>query len=131
MFRSRLALMPMSFAALALLGAAAFADTGIKTGDSALGPVLTDAMGMSLYTFDKDSGDVSACYDKCAVNWPPLIAPAGAMAEDDFGLITRTDGTLQWTYYGKPLYLWIKDSVPGEVTGDGVNDVWHVAKPTK
>ncbi len=130
MFGSRLALLPMTCAAAVLFGAVAFAETGIKTGDSALGPVLTDAAGMTLYTFDKDSGDTSACYDKCAENWPPLLAPADAVKEDDFGLITRTDGTMQWTYDGKPLYLWIKDAAPGDVTGDGVNDVWHVAKPT-
>jgi predicted lipoprotein with Yx(FWY)xxD motif len=123
-------LFSMMITALALSGAAALADTGIKTGDSAMGPVLTDAKGMTLYTFDKDEGGASACYDKCAVNWPPLLAPAGAEADDDFGTIERTDGTMQWTYYGKPLYLWIKDSAPGDVTGDGVNDVWHVAKPT-
>jgi predicted lipoprotein with Yx(FWY)xxD motif len=131
MFRSRLALLPLTFAAATLFGAVAFAETGIKTGSSALGPVLTDAAGMTLYTFDKDSGDMSACYGKCAANWPPLVAPAGAVKDDDFGLIKRTDGTMQWTYYGKPLYLWIKDAAPGDVTGDGVNEVWHVAKPTK
>jgi predicted lipoprotein with Yx(FWY)xxD motif len=121
----------MTLAALLLFSASALADTGIKTGESAIGPVLTDANGMTLYTFDKDSGDASACYDKCAVNWPPLAASAGAAADDDFGLIKRTDGTMQWTYYGKPLYLWIKDAAPGDVTGDGFNKVWHVAKPTK
>ena len=129
MTRLRTPLLSIAIAALAVSGAAALADTGIKTGDSAIGPVLTDANGMTLYTFDKDEGGTSACYDKCAVNWPPLVAPAGAEAEDDYGLIERTDGTKQWTYYGKPLYLWIKDAAPGDVTGDGVNEVWHVAKP--
>jgi predicted lipoprotein with Yx(FWY)xxD motif len=122
-------LLTMMIGTLAMSGAAALADTGIKTGDSALGPVLTDAEGMTLYTFDKDEGGVSVCYDKCAVNWPPLVAPAGAEADDDVGIIERTDGTMQWIYYGKPLYLWIKDAAPGDVTGDGVNEVWHVAKP--
>ncbi|MGV8989628.1 MAG: hypothetical protein ACOH2H_25800 [Cypionkella sp.] len=121
---------PMTLAALVLSGAAAFADTGIMTGKSSLGDVLTDAKGMTLYTFDKDSADASACYDKCAANWPPLVAPADAKAEDDYGLLKRTDGTMQWTYYGKPLYTWIKDAAAGDVTGDGMNGVWHAAKPT-
>lgn len=107
----------------------ALADTGIMEADSSMGTILTDANGMTLYTFDKDADGKSACYDKCAVNWPPLIAPAGAMAEGDYGLTERTDGAMQWTYDGKPLYLWIKDTKAGDTTGDGVNDVWHVAKP--
>ncbi len=122
-------LLSTTIAALALSGAAALADTGITTHDSAKGPVLADAKGMTLYTFDKDTKDTSACYDKCATNWPPLVAPAGAKADDDFGIIKRSDGTMQWTYYGKPLYRWVKDAAPGDVTGDGVNGVWHVAKP--
>lgn len=90
--------------------------------------VLTDANGMTLYTFDKDEGGVSACYDKCAENWPPLLAAADAKAEGEYGLTDRTDGSKQWTYDGKPLYLWVKDQKPGDMTGDGVNDVWHTAK---
>lgn len=106
----------------------ALADTGIKTGETSLGTVLTDANGMTLYIFDRDVDGTSACYEQCAINWPPLIAPAGAAAEGDFGLTERTDGAKQWTYNNKPLYLWINDAEPGDVTGDGVNDVWHVAK---
>lgn len=115
-------------AAVALVATAALAETGIKQGDSSLGKVLTDANGMTLYTFDKDKGGKSACYDTCAENWPPLVAADGAVAEDDFGLVERTDGTKQWTYYGKPLYLWVQDKVPGDVTGDGVKGVWRAAK---
>lgn len=89
--------------------------------------VLTDANGMTLYTFDKDTAGVSNCYDKCAENWPPLFADAGAAAEGEFTLVTRTDGTVMWAYDGKPLYLWIKDEKPGDTTGDGVNGVWHTA----
>ena len=131
MTKPRFTMVPMALAALALSGAVALADTGIKTGESALGPVLTDANGMTLYRFDKDSGDVSACYEKCAANWPPLLAPANARKDGGFGVIKRTDGTKQWTQDGKPLYLWIKDKTPGDVTGDGFNEVWRVAKPTK
>ncbi|WP_353474557.1 hypothetical protein PVT71_21665 [Salipiger sp. H15] len=113
----------------ALAAGGAMAGTGIMQHDTSLGAVLTDAKGMTLYTFDNDMGGKSACYDKCAQNWPPLLAPGGAMAEGDFGMTERSDGQMQWTYYGQPLYLWIKDQAPGDVTGDGVNGVWHVAKP--
>lgn len=129
MIRLNAICLPAALALLPFLGTAALADTGIMTGKTSMGEVLTDAKGMTLYVFDKDSEGVSACYDKCAENWPPLIAPAGAAPDDDFGLVERKDGTMQWTYYGKPLYLWVKDTKPGDVTGDGVNEVWHVAKP--
>ena len=104
-----------------------YAGGAIKSAQTSAGEVLTDAKGMTLYTFDKDTAGTSNCYDKCAVNWPPLIAAAGAAADDEYTLIERKDGTMQWAYDGKPLYLWIKDAKPGDMTGDGVNDVWHTA----
>jgi predicted lipoprotein with Yx(FWY)xxD motif len=116
-------------AAFLMFAGAGLAETGIMEADTAMGKVLTDAKGMTLYTFDKDEGGESACYDDCATNWPPVIAPEGAAAEGDFGLTERKDNTMQWTYEGMPLYTWIKDEKPGDTTGDGVNDVWHVAKP--
>ena len=108
--------------ALALLAAPALAQVMEKDG------VLTDAKGMTLYTLDNDKDGMSACYDDCAVNWPPLIADADAKAEGEYGLVDRTDGMKQWTYDGMPLYLWIKDQKPGDMTGDGVKGVWHTAK---
>jgi predicted lipoprotein with Yx(FWY)xxD motif len=100
-----------------------------KTASTSKGTVLTDAKGMTLYTFDKDSKGKSACNDKCAVNWPPLMASASAKAEKDYTIITRADGSKQWAHKGMPLYTWIKDKKPGDVTGDGVKKVWHVATP--
>jgi predicted lipoprotein with Yx(FWY)xxD motif len=89
-----------------------------------------DAKGMTLYTFDKDTGGKSACNGQCATNWPPLKAGAGAEASGDWSLVTRADGSPQWAYKGKPLYTWTKDKNPGDVTGDGVfNGAWHVAMP--
>jgi predicted lipoprotein with Yx(FWY)xxD motif len=101
----------------------------VQTGGSKIGTILTDENGMTLYVFDQDKGDASNCYDECAGNWPPLLADEDAVPEGDYGLITRRDGSQQWTYEGKPLYLWPQDSTPGDVTGDGINGVWHVAKP--
>ena len=118
-----------AFSVLALGPVSAVAEVPVRTAESSMGPVLTDSKGMTLYIFDKDSDGKSACYGKCATNWPPLLAEDDAKAEDDFGLAQRSDGQMQWTYYGKPLYLWIKDTKPGDTAGDGVNDVWHVAKP--
>ncbi|MGQ9686564.1 MAG: COG4315 family predicted lipoprotein [Thiobacillaceae bacterium] len=93
--------------------------------------ILTNPAGMTLYTFDKDpvGGGKSVCNGDCAVRWPPLMAGAYDQARGDYSIITRDDGSRQWAYKGKPLYLWFKDQKPGDTTGDGVNNVWHVAKP--
>jgi predicted lipoprotein with Yx(FWY)xxD motif len=123
-----------------LLGAVAFAALGagtafaedyaggaVKTMDIGGKQVLTDAKGMSLYTWDKDEAGVSNCYDKCATNWPPALADASATADGDFTLVDRKDGTKVWAYKGMPLYLWAKDTKPGDTTGDGVGGTWHLA----
>jgi predicted lipoprotein with Yx(FWY)xxD motif len=115
-------------AALALASATAYAAPAM-TADSGMGPILVDEHGMTLYTFDKDTAGVTNCYDKCAENWPPLMAEDSAMADGNWTLVERTDGGKMWAYKGMPLYLWVKDEKPGDTTGDGVNGVWHVAAP--
>jgi predicted lipoprotein with Yx(FWY)xxD motif len=98
-----------------------------KTADGA----LVGSNGMTLYTFDRDASGSgkSVCNGPCATNWPPLMAGASDSASGDWSVITRDDGSKQWAYRGKPLYYWAKDQKAGDRTGDGFNNVWHVAKP--
>ena len=92
--------------------------------------MLTDAKGMTLYTFDKDADGKSACNGPCATNWPVLKAEASDVGGDGYTIITRDDGSKQWAYKGKPLYTFAKDQKPGDVTGDGfLNGAWHPAMP--
>lgn len=92
--------------------------------------MLVDGKGMTLYTFDKDGGGKSMCNDQCEKYWPPLAAAAGAKAGDDWSLVSRSDGSQQWAYYGKPLYTFVQDKKPGDMNGEGkMNGAWHVAKP--
>jgi predicted lipoprotein with Yx(FWY)xxD motif len=91
--------------------------------------MLVDHSGMTLYTFDKDAGGKSMCSGECAKSWPPLLVKAGEKAQGDGTQIKRDDGSMQWAYHGKPLYTFVKDKKAGDVTGDGMKDVWHVAKP--
>lgn len=115
---------------LMLATTAALAADPAMTATTAKGPTLVDAKGMTLYTFDKDSAEKIACVDKCAANWPPFLAEAGAMASGDWTLVTRPEGAQQWAYKGKPLYAWVKDMKPGDITGDNFLDgAWHVAQP--
>ena len=100
----------------------------VKTADIGGKQVLTDTKGMTLYIWDKDAVGVSNCYDQCAVNWPPLLVPAATEVTGDFTLVDRTDSDQKIVAYkGWPLYLWIKDTKPGDTTGDGVGGTWHTA----
>ncbi len=115
------------FLSLALLGYAGLSAAQTKTSEG----LLTDGAGMSLYVFDRDvaNSGKSVCNGPCADNWPPLLVREGDKASGDYSIIKRDDGKAQWAYKGKPLYLWVKDQKPGDKTGDGVNNVWHLAKP--
>lgn len=113
----------------AALAACASYETRAAAPASVVGGMLTGSNGMTLYTFDKDAAGKSVCNDACATNWPPLLAGAGDSASGDYSIVTRDDGRKQWALKGKPLYYWIKDQKPGDQTGDGVNNVWHVARP--
>jgi len=92
---------------------------------------LTDDAGMALYTFDNDEINVSNCYGTCEDIWPVLegsvegTLPMGVAAAD-FGTTTRTDGTVQTTYKGMPLYYFANDAAAGDTNGDWVNGVWHL-----
>lgn len=97
----------------------------------AMDGMLVGSNQMTLYTFDKDmaGSGKSVCNGPCASNWPPLMAAADAKSDGDWMVITRDDGAKQWAFKGKPLYFWVKDQKPGDKTGDGFNNVWHVVKP--
>jgi predicted lipoprotein with Yx(FWY)xxD motif len=85
--------------------------------------VLTNAGGLTLYWFAPDTASKSRCYGTCAIYWPPLIgAPrAGQGVTGKLGTIKRSDGSLQATYDGHPLYTYIGDSAPGQASGNRVN----------
>jgi predicted lipoprotein with Yx(FWY)xxD motif len=138
MFMRLLLIVPLLFLALAGSVAMAQDDTTVKTAeDPDLGAIFTDAEGMTLYIFlnDEPNSGESTCYDQCEENWPvfsadePLTLPDGVPGE--LGTIERTDGTMQVTYNGWPLYYWVKDVAPGDVTGQAVGDVWYVAIPVE
>ncbi len=109
---------------------AALAQTApAKVSDTSKGKALVDGAGMTLYTYDRDSGGASNCNGVCTNNWPPFHAPADAKASGDWTIVTRKDGAKQWAYKAKPLYTFYHDGAPGDAKGDGVNSVWHIAAP--
>jgi len=99
----------------------------------ALGKVLTDKDGRTLYFFSKDAAGTSVCTGNCEVTWPVFSATdltkidAGLTA-GDFASITRADGKPQTTYKGWPLYYFKDDAAAGDVKGENVGGIWFVAK---
>lgn len=94
------------------------------------GEILTDKDGKALYYFSDDTKGMSNCTGACLAAWPAFVLSGEIdpkIDRDEVGEITRADGSKQATYKGWPLYYFAEDQ--GQVSGDGVNKVWYVAKP--
>jgi predicted lipoprotein with Yx(FWY)xxD motif len=92
--------------------------------------VLTNSKGMTLYWFAPDTPTKSTCYGSCAAYWPPVYGAqkAGPGVTGTLGTIRRSDGTIQATYDGHPLYTYIADNAPGQATGNNIDlngGLWH------
>ena len=96
----------------------------LKTENTKIGTVLTDAKGLTLYWFAMDTPTSSACTGACADAWPPVTgvpqAAAGIKLTGKLGEIKRPDGTLQATYNGHPLYAFQGDHAAGQINGNGL-----------
>ncbi|WP_337101393.1 plastocyanin/azurin family copper-binding protein [Paenibacillus sp. YIM B09110] len=115
---------------------AAKSDYAVMLGTSSkLGNYLTDDEGRTLYYFDKDTIQTSACEGGCLANWPAYEAKGtstiSTLPASDIGSITRPDGSKQTTYKGYPLYYFVKDTKHGDILGQDVNKVWFVVDPAK
>jgi predicted lipoprotein with Yx(FWY)xxD motif len=109
------------------------ANIGVRS--TSLGKVLVNGKRVTLYLFMKDKNGKSACSGACAKAWPPVLTKgrptaSGGVASAKLGTTKRTDGTMQVTYNGHPLYTFIKDqNKPGSTAGEGVNAFgaeWYV-----
>ena len=110
--------------------APAAAGTTVALGTTSLGEVLVDGKGMTLYMFTADADGKSACSGDCLASWPVLagegVTPGAGLDAADFGTITRDDGSSQVTFFDMPLYTFVGDKAPGDVTGQGVGGKWYV-----
>jgi predicted lipoprotein with Yx(FWY)xxD motif len=104
-----------------------------------LGKIVTDGKGFTLYMYAPDHRGLSRCYEFCAQQWPPLVLPRGITQPEAgpgldkalVGTVRRSNGTLQETYGGWPLYLWQGDTAPGEATGQAYDmGLWYVLSVT-
>jgi predicted lipoprotein with Yx(FWY)xxD motif len=111
------------------------AGADLRVADTALGAVVVDRAGKTAYYFDKDKpgSGTSTCVGGCLATWPAIVPASSTPSVDGVtakvGTITRDDGTVQLTVEGRPVYLFAKDSAPGEVKGQGVGGVWYVIAP--
>ena len=117
-------------AIVSIAAASAFAAGGnatVKLGTSNLGRILVDAHGKTLYIWAHDKSSKSTCNGGCAGYWPPLIskgrpqAIAGANGKL-LGTSRRSDGRLQVTYAGHPVYYFVQDTKAGQTNGEGLTD---------
>lgn len=103
------------------------------TNSTTFGNVLTDSAGNTLYFFSPDATGQTTCTGGCLAAWPsfytPKVTADAGLQSSDFGVITRPGGTLQTTYKGWPLYYFAQDTKAGQINGDGLDNVWFVAKP--
>jgi predicted lipoprotein with Yx(FWY)xxD motif len=117
--------------------AAAGESATVKAVTGALGTMLTDAEGRTLYLWEADRSSQSACDGACADAWPPVTTigepKAGEGADAALlGTAKRADGTLAVTYDGHPLYYFAGDSAAGDANGqgsDGFGAKWWVVSP--
>lgn len=99
------------------------------------GVYLADDNGRALYMFANDTpaAAASACTGICSENWLPFditqaIAVPAALNAGDFKEFTRADGKKQLAYKGYPIYRYSKDVNPGDISGNGMNNIWFLAR---
>ena len=101
----------------------------INAGELALSRL--EKQGFNLYTFDNDTLDTANCFGlgngDCINAWPPILADNAAKPSGLLGIAEQENGVSQWTYRGKPLYLFANDVQPGDTNGQGAGGVWFLA----
>jgi len=94
---------------------------------TALGMVLVDRRGHTLYLFEKDRNGLSACTSACLTYWPALTSPGmphpGAGVHQSLLRLGRPgNGARQVLYAGHPLYTFVGDKGVGQTTGENLNN---------
>lgn len=113
----------------------AMAAADLKTAETSLGTIVVDGKGMTLYYFtnDTEGTTTSACTGECLDAWPIAVAsgdtPVVEGVTGTVGTIDSPDGQKHLTLNGMPLYYFAQDAEPGDVLGQGLNDVWYVVTP--
>jgi len=125
-----------SFAAIAL--AASSTVTIGTASNSTLGEqVLVSSQSRTLYVLSPETASHLLCKSsECLTFWPPVTVPssktklkAGAGVHGHLGILRRSNGTLQLTINGLPLYRFSQDHASDEANGQNFKSfggTWHV-----
>jgi predicted lipoprotein with Yx(FWY)xxD motif len=117
----------------------AAAGGAVAVAKTSLGPVLVDSKGMTVYLLTADTKGHSTCSAQCLQYWPLVPAPAGMNVPPVQGVSASlattkaTSGDPMVTAGGWPLYTFVKDRAPGDVTGEGVKTfggTWYAVSPS-
>ncbi len=116
----------------------AVANASISVKQTPLGRTLTDADGRALYLFAPDKPNMSTLSAAGRAVWPPFTATGRPVAMDgaqagQIGVVSGGGAGAQVTYHGHPLYYFVGDRGPGQVTGQGLNEFggrWYVLSTT-
>ena len=111
--------------------------TTLRVRSTSFGRILVDGKGRALYLFTREPSTKSRCYGRCAVAWPPFYARGKLRAGSglEAGKLRssrRRDGRRIVTYNGHPLYYYVTDRKPGQVTCHNVVEfggTWLVVNP--
>jgi predicted lipoprotein with Yx(FWY)xxD motif len=135
-------------AALAAVAALTVAATALATSsaltlgsaaNSTLGkPVVISPQGRTLYALSPETSKHLLCKSaECFKVWPPLTVKSGKSklkavsgVQGHLGILKRSNGTLQVTLRGEPLYRFSGDSGKGQAHGQGIESFggkWHAA----
>ena len=109
----------------------------VGTTSGAAGTYLTADDGRAVYLWMGDKGSASSCSGACAAVWPPVLTDGAPKATQsavaaDLGTVKRSDGKMQVTYQGHPLYYYASDTAAGQTTGqgsDGFGATWWLIDP--
>ncbi|HEY3290541.1 MAG TPA: hypothetical protein VGK87_10480 [Anaerolineae bacterium] len=106
----------------------------LSIGSTPYGSILVGTNGRTVYMFEKDKDGQSVCYNACARFWPPVLSDIPVITGNGvdaklIGSVRRTDGTMQVTYNGMPLYYFFDDKAPGDLKGQNVNSIWFILHP--
>jgi predicted lipoprotein with Yx(FWY)xxD motif len=98
-----------------------------------LGTILVaPVLSTTVYSNVNDSAQASRCSGSCASTWPPLVSAGAPLASGGginpalLGTLKRSDGRLQATYNGHPLYTYTRDQHHLGLAGQGIDGSWFV-----
>ncbi|MFZ2012332.1 MAG: hypothetical protein WAV00_00735 [Nocardioides sp.] len=106
---------------------------GLHVATTSLGRVVVDAQGRTVYLLTADSMNHATCNASCQGYWPPVPSGHGAGLSAEVASTALPGGGRTVTVGGWPVYTYVGDHNPGDVSGEGVNTfggIWYAVSPS-